>query len=188
MIRRPPQQSGDFSVLESMLLDQSATPICLPMDFLTAITSDFSKERELGRGGFGIVYKVCLHMHLSQFVFLPSVLYAIIIYIYKGMIQGVLPNGKTIAVKKLSEITNLDVDQFQKEVTNLFELKHKNIVQLVGYCAESRWEATETSGKYVMAEVRKRLICFEYVNNKSLDKHLPGKTSKFTNTIVYCNL
>jgi interleukin-1 receptor-associated kinase 1 len=104
------------------------------------------------------------------------------------MIQGVLPNGKTIAVKKLSEITNLDDDQFQKEVTNLFGLKHKNIVQLVGYCAESWWEATETSGKYVMAEVRKRLICFEYINNKSLDKHLPGKTSKFTNTIVYCNL
>jgi hypothetical protein len=65
MIRRPPQQSGDFSVLESMLLDQSATPICLPMDFLTAITSDFSKERELGRCSFGVVYKVCLHMHVS---------------------------------------------------------------------------------------------------------------------------
>ena len=186
MIRRPPQQSGDFSVLESMLLDQSATPICLPMDFLTAITSDFSKERELGRV-WSSLQGVSTHASLS--ICLSSISFICYnIYIYKGMIQGVLPNGKTIAVKKLSEITNLDVDQFQKEVTNLFELKHKNIVQLVGYCAESRWEATETSGKYVMAEVRKRLICFEYVNNKSLDKHLPGKTSKFTNTIVYCNL
>ncbi|OEL18554.1 hypothetical protein BAE44_0020427, partial [Dichanthelium oligosanthes] len=36
----------------------------------------------------------------------------------------------------------LEDDQFQNEVTYLIGLRQKNIVQLVGYCAESRWEAT----------------------------------------------
>jgi interleukin-1 receptor-associated kinase 1 len=111
-----------------------------------------------------------------------------------GMVQGLLNNGKAIAVKKLSE-TNLDDDQFHNEVTYLFGFKHKNIVQLKGYCAESRWkaieffldngkkfqpllsedgEASELRRKYVMAESRERLLCFECINNKSLDKHLSG--------------
>lgn len=77
ILRPQPPQSRDFSLLESMLQDRSATPICLPMDFLAAITSDFSEEREMGRGGFGVVYKVlrmCPYIHPFQFVFLPSVL------------------------------------------------------------------------------------------------------------------
>ncbi|XP_062182021.1 protein PSK SIMULATOR 1-like [Phragmites australis] len=137
--------STDFSTLENMLQDPCAMPVNLPMDFLKAITRDFSEEQELGRGGFGVVYK------------------------------GVLRNGKTIAVKKLSEI-HLDDAQFQREVTYLIGLKHQNIVQLVGYCAESRWEATPVNGNYVMAEIRKRLLCFEYLNNKSLDKHLSAES------------
>jgi interleukin-1 receptor-associated kinase 1 len=90
--------------------------------------------------------------------------------------QGILQNGKIIAVKKLFEI-NLEDDQFHHEVTYLIGVKHQNIVQLVGYCAESRWEATQVSGKYVMAETRKRLLCFEYLQNNSLDKHLSGMLS-----------
>ena len=89
------------------------------------------------------------------------------------MVQGLLKNGKAIAVKKLSEM-NLDDDQFHNEVTYLFGLKHKNIVQLKGYCAESRWEVVKLPRKYVLAESRKRLLCFECLNNKSLDKHLSG--------------
>ena len=76
-------------------------------------------------------------------------------------------------MKKLSEM-HLEDGPFQNEVIYLIGLKHKNIVKLVGYCAEPRWEATQLSGKYVMAEIPKRLLCFEYLNNKSLDKHLSG--------------
>lgn len=65
-------------------------------------------------------------------------------------------------------------DQFQNEVTYLIGMKHQNIVRLLGYCAESRWEATKVSSRFVMAEVRKRLLCFEYINNKSLRNHLSG--------------
>ncbi|KAM0839647.1 hypothetical protein ACQ4PT_060178 [Festuca glaucescens] len=131
----------NFGMLENMLQDPSAIPIYLPMEFLKAITSDFSEELELGRGGYGVVYK------------------------------GILQNGKMIAVKKLFEI-QLEDDQFHNEVTYLIGCKHQNVVELVGYCAESRWEATPVSGKYVMAEIRKRLLCFEYLPNKSLDKYL----------------
>ena len=47
--------------------------------------------------------------------------------------QGILRNGKTIAVKKLSE-AHLDDDRFHNEVTYLIGLKLENIVQLIGYC------------------------------------------------------
>jgi interleukin-1 receptor-associated kinase 1 len=87
--------------------------------------------------------------------------------------QGILQNGKTIAVKKLCDV-HLDDNQFDNEVTYLIGAKHKNIVQLLGYCAESRKEAVEADGKYVMAEIRHRLICFEYVNNKSLHDYISG--------------
>jgi hypothetical protein len=53
-------KSTEFSLVESTLVqDHCAIPTCVPLDFLKAITSDFSKEQELGRGGFGVVYKVC---------------------------------------------------------------------------------------------------------------------------------
>ncbi|CAO2153012.1 unnamed protein product, partial [Urochloa humidicola] len=133
--------SVDYGMLEKMLDDPCAMPMSLPLDFLKYITHDFSEEQELGRGGFGVVYK------------------------------GILQNGKTIAVKKLSEM-HLDDNRFHNEVTYLIGAKHKNIVELIGYCAESRWEATQVTGKYVMAEIRHRLICFEYINNKSLDEYI----------------
>jgi hypothetical protein len=62
-LRQRPQ-STEFIELDKKLQDQCATPICLSMDFLKAITSDFSEEQELGRGGFGVVYKVCSYISL----------------------------------------------------------------------------------------------------------------------------
>jgi coatomer subunit beta' len=44
--------------LEKKLQDSDATPMSLPLQFLKAITCDFSTEFELGRGGYGVVYKV----------------------------------------------------------------------------------------------------------------------------------
>ncbi|CAO2143431.1 unnamed protein product [Urochloa humidicola] len=137
--------SVDYDILEKKLEDPCATPMYLPLDFLKSITRSFSKEQELGRGGFGVVYK------------------------------GILQDRKTIAVKKLSEV-DLDDDRFQNEVTYLIGLKHENIVQLLGYCAESRWEVVQVGEKYVMAEIRHRLICFEYLNNKSLDEYISAES------------
>lgn len=89
--------------------------------------------------------------------------------------KGVLRSEKIIAVKKLFEIHLMEDDQFQNEVSYLMGIRHQNVVQLVGYCAESRWEATMLpSGKYVMAQIPTRLLCFEYMCNSSLDNHVTG--------------
>uniref|UniRef100_A0A8R7VJ11 non-specific serine/threonine protein kinase n=1 Tax=Triticum urartu TaxID=4572 RepID=A0A8R7VJ11_TRIUA len=59
-------------------------------------------------------------------------------------------------------------------------IKHPNVVECVGCCAESSshpMEQSSGSGKYILAETRKRLLCFEYVSNKSLDKHITDESS-----------
>uniref|UniRef100_A0A0E0IRZ3 Protein kinase domain-containing protein n=1 Tax=Oryza nivara TaxID=4536 RepID=A0A0E0IRZ3_ORYNI len=141
------QKHVDFGILENNIQDPTATPMYLPMEFLKTITCDFSKEQELGRGGYGVVYK------------------------------GILSNGKMIAVKKLLEIHILKDDKFQKEVTFLMDLKHPNIIRFIGYCAESRWEVLQVNGKkYVMVEMPRRLLCFEYLHNKSLDKYISAES------------
>uniref|UniRef100_A0A0E0IRZ5 Protein kinase domain-containing protein n=1 Tax=Oryza nivara TaxID=4536 RepID=A0A0E0IRZ5_ORYNI len=115
------QKHVDFGILENNIQDPTATPMYLPMEFLKTITCDFSKEQELGRGGYGVVYK--------------------------------------------------------KEVTFLMDLKHPNIIRFIGYCAESRWEVLQVNGKkYVMVEMPRRLLCFEYLHNKSLDKYISAES------------
>jgi hypothetical protein len=44
--------------LEKKLEDPTAEPMSLPLEFLKVITCDFCTERELGRGAYGVVYKV----------------------------------------------------------------------------------------------------------------------------------
>jgi hypothetical protein len=72
----------------------------MTLEYLKEITNNFCDEGILGRGGFGVVYKVML----NSFLFL----------IYSGnhtwqkpinedFKQGVLANGKIIAVKKLAQ-------------------------------------------------------------------------------------
>lgn len=141
--------NNERDILEKKLEDQNPTPISLPLEFLKAITCNFSNERELGRGGYGVVYK------------------------------GVLQSGKVIAVKKLYDTHLLDDNnQFVNEVTYLMGVKHKNVVQLVGYCAESKWEAMKLpSGNYVMVQIPAWLLCFEYQCNGSLDKHVTDASS-----------
>ena len=41
-----------------MLVDETAVPKALPLSLLEDITDDFSDDREIGRGGFAVVYKV----------------------------------------------------------------------------------------------------------------------------------
>ncbi|KAM0836298.1 hypothetical protein ACQ4PT_062435 [Festuca glaucescens] len=98
----------NFGMLENMLQDPSAIPMYLPMEFLKAITSDFSEALELGRGGYGVVYKVRV-------------------------------TSCSYSVPSFPMLAN---DQFHNEVTYLIGCKHQNVVELVGYCTESRWEAT----------------------------------------------
>lgn len=68
---------------------------------------------------------------------------------------------------------------FMRELGNLWKLRHQNIVQLLGYCYEIKHEVMDFCGKLVPAENIYRCLCFEYMNNGSLDKHLYGKIVLF---------
>uniref|UniRef100_A0A0D9XQH3 Protein kinase domain-containing protein n=1 Tax=Leersia perrieri TaxID=77586 RepID=A0A0D9XQH3_9ORYZ len=77
-----------------------------------------------------------------------------------------------VAVKKLcldSKVTIEDTP-FQEEVACLMRTKHKNIVRFLGYCADTQGIMTKYEGRYVLADERVRLLCFEFVRNGSLDR------------------
>jgi serine/threonine protein kinase len=166
---------------EKKLQDSNATPMRLPLEFLKAITRDFSSELELGRGGYGVVYKVC-PLFYSSFQMLESVIIQRYMYLCEErfkLTQGVLRSGKVIAVKKFYDIHLVDDKNFQNEVRYLMEIKHQHVVQFIGYCAESSWELMpQPSGNFIWAEIPKRLLCFEYLCNKSISEYISGMITK----------
>ncbi|KAJ0082608.1 hypothetical protein Patl1_10790 [Pistacia atlantica] len=104
---------------------------------LRKATEDFHLSNKIGRGGFGTVYKVL--------TWLPCC-------------QGVLKNGKQIAVKTLSAESKQGVQEFRTEVNTLSDVKHPNLVELLGCCIQGT----------------KRILVYEYVENSSLDRVLLG--------------
>jgi hypothetical protein len=52
--------------------------------------------------------------------------------------------------------------------------KHKNIVRLLGYCADTHGKVQDYEGKFVMADVRHWLLCFEYLPNGNLHQYITG--------------
>ncbi|CAM0948543.1 unnamed protein product [Alopecurus aequalis] len=85
--------------------------------------------------------------------------------------MGMLDNG-TVAVKKLLRTLDIDEMQFGKEVHCLMKAKHKNIVRFLGYCSDTQGEMVDYEGELVLADVRERLLCFEYLSQGSLDKQI----------------
>lgn len=97
---------------------------------IIAATDNFAEVNKLGAGGFGAVYK------------------------------GKLPDGKEIAVKRLSTVTEQGVEEFRTEVVLIAKLQHRNLVRLVGYCAKAD----------------ERILLYEYMPNGSLDSCLFDQT------------
>lgn len=83
-------------------------------------------------------------------------------------------------MKKLTMSPTFSDDLFLDEVRCLMRTKHKNIVRFLGYCSDTQGELIEHNGRKIMAEVRQRLLCFEYVPNGSLQRYLKG-------TEIVCN-
>ncbi|KAL6888922.1 hypothetical protein ACP4OV_009948 [Aristida adscensionis] len=118
-------------------------PMNMTYELLKEITNGFSHDRILGRGTFGVVYK------------------------------GVHKDGQEIAVKLLDySISGVDDKEFLKEFNNLTKLKHQNIVKMVGFCNEAEDVPTNYEGKIILAQRMHRALCFEYMCNGSLQKHL----------------
>nr|KJB36665.1 hypothetical protein B456_006G169900 [Gossypium raimondii] len=69
--------------------------------------------------------------------------------------KGVLADERVVAVKKLGD-AHLTEEVFWAEVSIIGEINHMNLVRMWGFCLEPKH----------------RLLVYEYVENRSLDKHL----------------
>ncbi|XP_068647959.1 PTI1-like tyrosine-protein kinase At3g15890 [Aristolochia californica] len=98
---------------------------------LHSATNNFNYDNKLGEGGFGSVY------------------------------WGQLWDGSQIAVKRLKVWSNKAEMEFAVEVEILGRVRHKNLLNLRGYCAEGQ----------------ERLIVYDYMPNLSLLSHLHGQHS-----------
>lgn len=94
---------------------------------LANATNEFRIESLIGRGGFGAVYK--------------------------GKLES---TGQVVAVKQLDKTGLQGEKEFLVEVLMLSLLRHPNLVNLIGYCAEGE----------------QRLLVYEYMRLGSLEDHL----------------
>ncbi|XP_051205681.1 uncharacterized protein [Lolium perenne] len=117
-------------------------PKPVSLHLLEELTNNFSPDRKLGGGTYGDVY------------------------------LGEHKNGEKIAVKVLKEGLDLNDEEFQKEYHNLANLQHKNVVRLVGYCHETKKEFLPYNGRVVFVDTIKRMLCFDYMHNGSLDSFI----------------
>ncbi|KAI5070530.1 hypothetical protein GOP47_0014873 [Adiantum capillus-veneris] len=106
------------------------------LEELEEATGHFNPINKLGEGGFGIVYK------------------------------GTLSTGESVAIKKLSIGSQQGKQEFLNEVNLITSVQHKNLIRLLGCCAEGP----------------ERILVYEYLPNKSLDFFLSGmRTGRMLN-------
>ncbi|GMI80396.1 MDIS1-INTERACTING RECEPTOR LIKE KINASE2 [Hibiscus trionum] len=81
-------------------------------DSIIEATEDFSSDYCIGSGGYGTVYKAAL------------------------------PTGQVVAVKKLHQsedsLLQNNLKAFEREIVALLEIRHRNIVQMYGFCSHPR--------------------------------------------------
>ncbi|EOA14838.1 hypothetical protein CARUB_v10028148mg [Capsella rubella] len=111
-------------------LEREAGPRKFSYKDLVSATNGFSSHRKLGEGGFGAVYE--------------------------GNMKKI---NTMVAVKKLSSGSRQGVNEFLNEVKIISKLRHRNLVQLIGWCNEKN----------------EFLLIYELVSNGSLNSHLFGK-------------
>ncbi|KAL7248861.1 hypothetical protein ACSBR1_011110 [Camellia fascicularis] len=79
--------------------------------------------------------------------------------------KGTLNDGRVVAVKQLSVASHQGKGQFVTEIATISAVQHRNLVKLYGCCIEGD----------------KRLLVYEYLENKSLDQALFGKKTLYLN-------
>ncbi|PTQ26239.1 hypothetical protein MARPO_4159s0001, partial [Marchantia polymorpha] len=96
-------------------------------EYLCIATDQFGEEAKLGQGAFGAVYR------------------------------GQLPDtGQLVAVKRLNSVSNEGLKGFMAEVSIISQIRHRNIVKLLGWCNDRG----------------NLLLVYELMPNGSLDKAL----------------
>ncbi|XP_035543728.1 probable LRR receptor-like serine/threonine-protein kinase At1g56140 isoform X3 [Juglans regia] len=75
--------------------------------------------------------------------------------------KGTLNDGRVVAVKQLSLASHQGKNQFVTEIATISAVQHRNLVKLHGCCIDGD----------------KRLLVYEYLENRSLDQALFGKRS-----------
>ncbi|KQJ89620.1 probable receptor-like protein kinase At5g18500 isoform X2 [Brachypodium distachyon] len=101
---------------------------------LDVATNHFSKDNVIGEGGYGVVYR------------------------------GRLSNGTPVAVKKILNNLGQAEREFRVEVEAIGNVRHKNLVRLLGYCVEGT----------------QRMLVYEFVNNGNLESWLHGELSQYS--------
>ncbi|GAB4847197.1 hypothetical protein Ancab_026207 [Ancistrocladus abbreviatus] len=121
-------------------LERGAGPRRFSYVELASTTNNFSAERKLGEGGFGGVYK--------------------------GYLMDI---DMAIAVKKFSWRSKEGKTQYTTEVKVISRLRHRNLVQLIGWCHETG----------------ELLLVYEFMPNGNLDSHLFGNRVPLSWSIRY---
>ncbi|KAJ1266293.1 hypothetical protein BS78_08G140000 [Paspalum vaginatum] len=117
-------------VVEDYLIEQGETgPQRFSYEELAAATGNFSDDRRLGSGGFGSVYR--------------------------GFLTD--DGNRAVAVKKVSQTSRQGWKEFVSEVRIISRLRHRNLVQLIGWCHGGGDEL---------------LLVYELMPNGSLDDHI----------------
>lgn len=93
-------------------------------------TDNFAEERVVGVGGFGCVYR------------------------------GVLPDGRRVAVKRVTDTTGHADAQFANEVHVISSIRHRNLVVLLGWCVAQEVEHGQLH--------HERLLVYDYMENGAL--------------------
>ncbi|KZV56695.1 putative receptor-like serine/threonine-protein kinase [Dorcoceras hygrometricum] len=120
--------SNDSSSSDGLGLGNFGWGRWFSLNELQTATVQFSSKNVVGEGGYGIVYR------------------------------GVLPDGSLVAVKSLRNNKGQAEKEFKVEVEAMGKVRHKNLVGLIGYCAEGA----------------QRFLVYEYIENGNLEQWLHG--------------
>uniref|UniRef100_A0A0E0KNP4 non-specific serine/threonine protein kinase n=1 Tax=Oryza punctata TaxID=4537 RepID=A0A0E0KNP4_ORYPU len=139
--RRDDDSVGSFGDEEEEDLESGTGPRRIPYAQLTAATGGFAEGGKLGEGGSGSVYG--------------------------GHVREL---GRDVAIKVFTRGASMEGrKEYRSEVTVISRLRHRNLVQLMGWC----------HGR------RRLLLVYELVRNGSLDGHLYSKQETLTWPLRY---